>query len=84
MSLGILSRHTRLNSHKRWLEDKDFGFRKYYLCSKSKVADQLHGYQATDLCLCFHKCKKRGCGGLVVERQLLEREVPSSNPTVAV
>ena len=25
----------------------------YYLCSKNKGADQLHGYHAADLCLCF-------------------------------
>ena len=36
----------------------------YYLCSKSKGADQLRGYRATDLPtadlrLCFHICKNR-------------------------
>ena len=25
----------------------------YYLCSKNKGADQLHGYHAADLCLSF-------------------------------
>ena len=31
----------------------------YYLCSEKKVADQLHGYPAADLCLCFRICKKQ-------------------------
>ena len=30
----------------------------YYLCSENKGADQLHGYHAADLCLCFCICKK--------------------------
>ena len=28
------------------------------LCSENKGADQLHGYQADNLCLCLCKCKK--------------------------
>ena len=31
----------------------------YNLCSENKGADQLHGYCAADLCLCFHLCKKQ-------------------------
>ena len=31
----------------------------YYLCSKNKGTDQLHGYHAANLCLCFHICKKQ-------------------------
>ena len=31
----------------------------YYLCSKKKGADQLHGYRTADLPLCFHICKKQ-------------------------
>ena len=30
----------------------------YNLCSKNKGADQLGGYRAIDLRLCFHICKK--------------------------
>ena len=30
----------------------------YYLCSKNKGADQLHGYREADLHLCFRICKK--------------------------
>ena len=29
-----------------------------YLCSANKGADQLHGYRAADLSLCFRICKK--------------------------
>ena len=32
----------------------------YYLCSKNKGADQLHGYQEADLRLCFRICKLLG------------------------
>ena len=39
-----------------------FGIKKveelYYLCSKNKGADQLHGYCEADLRLCFGICKK--------------------------
>ena len=31
----------------------------YYLCSDNKGADQLCGYRAVDLCLCFCVCKKQ-------------------------
>ena len=31
----------------------------YYLCSKNNGADQLHGYHAADLGLCFCICKKQ-------------------------
>ena len=31
----------------------------YYLYSKNKGADQLHGYLASDLRLCFRICKKQ-------------------------
>ena len=31
----------------------------YYLCSKYKGIDQLHGYHAADLRLCFLICKKQ-------------------------
>ena len=31
----------------------------YYLCSETKGADQLHGYCAADLRLCFRLCKKQ-------------------------
>ena len=37
----------------------------YYPCSENKGADQLHGYHAADLRLCFHICKKQvfsSCG----------------------
>ena len=30
----------------------------YYLCSENKGADQLRGYHAADLRLCFLACKK--------------------------
>ena len=33
----------------------------YYLCSENIGADQLRGYHAADLRLCFHACKK-ACG----------------------
>ena len=32
----------------------------YYLCSENKEADQLRGYCAADLHLCFRICKKLG------------------------
>ena len=32
----------------------------YYLCSENKNADQLCGYRAADLRLCFRICKKQG------------------------
>ena len=31
----------------------------YYLCSENKGADQMPGYHAADLPLCFHICKSR-------------------------
>ena len=31
----------------------------YYLCSKNKGTNQLCGYRAADLCLCFRICKKQ-------------------------
>ena len=31
----------------------------YYLCSKNKDAEQLHGYRAADLGLCFGICKQQ-------------------------
>ena len=31
----------------------------FYLCSQNKGADQLHGYRAADLHLCFRICKKQ-------------------------
>ena len=30
------------------------------MCSENKHADQLRDYQAADLRLCFHACKKAG------------------------
>ena len=30
-----------------------------YLCSESNGADQVCGYRAADLCLCFRICKNR-------------------------
>ena len=38
----------------------------YYLCSENKSTDQLHGYRAADLGICFHICKKQvfSCSGL--------------------
>ena len=52
---------TRLYSHRRWLEDRNVGFRVeglYYLYSENKVADQLRGYREADLRLSFRICKK--------------------------
>ena len=31
----------------------------YYLCSKNRGDDQLHGYRTADLRLCFRICKKQ-------------------------
>ena len=31
----------------------------YHLCSENKGTDQLHGYRAADLCLCFFCIIKR-------------------------
>ena len=31
----------------------------YYLCCENKGADQLHGYRAADLRLCFYICKRQ-------------------------
>ena len=40
----------------------------YYLCSKNKGADQLQGYHATDLCLCF---RNRFSHGAVMRQNYL-------------
>ena len=37
------------------------GIQLYYLCSEYKDADQLHGYRAIDLRLCFLICKNCVC-----------------------
>ena len=57
---------TRLYSHRRWLKmAKGWKFwikeveGLYYPCSENKGADQLCGYRAADLRLCFHICKKQ-------------------------
>ena len=34
---------TGLYSYRRWLEARDFGFRKKWDCSENKGTDQLHG-----------------------------------------
>ena len=55
---------TGLYSHRRWLRglkcqiwDKE---ELYYLCSENKGVDQVCGYPAADLHLCFRICKKTG------------------------
>ena len=55
----VISDHD-LHNHRRCLEAwkvEEF----YYLCSKNKGANQLHGYRAANLCLCLfsHLCKTR-------------------------
>ena len=43
---------------KFWIKEVE-GLYKLCTCSENKGADQLHGYCAADLPLCFHICKKQ-------------------------
>ena len=45
---------TMARDSKLWIKEEE---ELYYLCSENKVADQLSGYSAADLRLCF--CKKQ-------------------------
>ena len=54
---------TGLGSHRRWIETRNFGFRKKRNCSiraaKNKGAGQLRGNREADLRLCFAYAKIR-------------------------
>ena len=57
--------HTQIGlfSQRRYIEALNVGCRNksevINLCSENKGADQLRGYHAADLRLCFHACKKQ-------------------------
>ena len=52
-----------LFSQRRYIEALNVGCRNkrefINLCSENKGVDQLRGYHAADLRLCFHACKKQ-------------------------
>ena len=55
----------------------------YYLCSKNKGADQLHGYREADLRLCFRLCRLLvfPCGGSNITFKSYGPTVLSAQPT---
>ena len=54
----------------------------YFICSENKSADQLRGYRAADLRLCFRICKKHvfSCGSSYVTLAVIMLQIVCTLP----